>query len=270
MLELNQIYLGDCLDVMNRIDDNFIDMILADPPYGTTACRWDAVIPLEPMWEYLKRIIKRQGAIVMTASQPFTTILIYSNLKMFKYCWVWEKDQTHSPLNAKYQPLKVHEDIVVFSKSASTFSKKGSMIYNPQMTQGEPYPQKSGKNNRYKPSSFTFHTKMLAKPDANPTGLRYPRSVIKFVKDRGLHPTQKPVAMMEYLIKTYTNEGNIVLDFAAGSGTTGIACQNLNRNFILIEKDDIIFKGAYERLNENKSLIDTKNDKKSVQNNRKQ
>ena len=238
---------GDCLEVMPTLEDGSVDMVLADPPYGTTACKWDSVIPLEPMWENLKRLAKKNAAIVMTASQPFTPKLIASNMKMFKYCWVWEKDKGTCFMNAPYQPMKCHEDIVVFSQLASTYSSRGSMNYFPQKTQGKPY-----KAQRKKSGSYVFHTKPESKghvPTDN-KGERYPRSVLRFNPDRGLHPTQKPVALMEYLIKTYTNEGDTVLDFTMGSGTTGVACKNLGRNFIGIEKDAEYYEIAKKRIDD--------------------
>ena len=228
---------------MKDIPDGSVDMVLADPPYGTTACKWDSIIPLEPMWEQLKRVTKKNAAIVMTASQPFTTTLISSNMRMFKYCWVWVKEQSHTPLNAKHQPLKVHEDITVFSKSAGTFSKKGSMRYFPVMTTGKPYI-----SNKVKDGSHATHGSMNMDASTVNNGTRYPKSVVKVSRERGKHPTQKPVALMEYMIKTYTNEGETVLDFTMGSGTTGVACKNLNRNFIGIELDPDYFKIAQERI----------------------
>jgi len=228
---------GDCLEKMKDIPDGSVDMVLTDPPYGTTACKWDSIIPLEPMWEQLKRVIKPNGAIVMTASQPFTTTLIASNMKMFKYCWVWDKSQITNFLNSKRQPLRRTEDVVVF------YAKQ--CHYSPQMARGEPY-----KINR------THATDNYGAQVANSTdneGVRFPDGIIDIPQARikGGHPTQKPVALMEYLIKTYTNEGEVVLDFTMGSGTTGVACKNLNRNFIGIEIDPEYFKIAKKRINEN-------------------
>lgn len=229
---------GDCLERMKEIPDGSVDMVLTDPPYGTTACAWDSIVPLEPMWEQLKRIIKPRGAIVMTASQPFTTTLISSNMKMFKYCWIWEKNFSTNFLHAKRQPLRKHEEVVVF------YNKTGQ--YYPQKTTGHKPTQPAigssignlwhGDNNRnYKGGETT----------------RYPTSIIKInavdPKQR-LHPSQKPVALMEYLIKTYTNEGETVLDFTAGSFTTGVACVNLNRKFIGIEMDDKYFEIGVKRI----------------------
>ena len=230
---------GDCLDRMEEIESGSVGMVLADPPYGTTACKWDSVIPLEPMWEQLKRVIKPNGAIVMTASQPFTTTLISSNIKMFKYCWVWKKPQGVDPFMAKIRPLNNIEDVVVFAKTKT--------LYNPQKTKGKPY-----KIDRDK----TLRVHEITGANMRPTttvnvGDRLPTRVLDFKQERGYHPTQKPVALMEYLIKTYTNEGETVLDFTMGSGTTGVACTNLNRNFIGIELDENYFKIAEKRINEN-------------------
>ena len=229
--------LGDCLERMKEIPDGSVDMILADPPYGTTACKWDSVIDLPSMWEQLKRVIKPNGAIVMTASQPFTTTLIASNMKQFKYCWVWEKTMASNFALAKKQPFKKHEDVVVFYKSQPD--------YNPQMEVGQPYTDK--------PRSRTMGVTGNALPDKkaiNNKGTRYPSSVQKFSNGNNgsIHPTQKPVALMEYLIKTYTNEGETVLDFCIGSGTTGVACKNTGRKFIGIEKDAGYFEIAKQRL----------------------
>ncbi len=232
---------GDCLERMKDIPDGSVDMVLTDPPYGTTACKWDSIIPLEPMWTQLKRVIKPNGVIVMTASQPFTSILVCSNLEMFKYDWTWEKPKGTGHLNAKKQPMRNKEDIVVFYSKPCT--------YNPQMSEGEPYKNKAGKDHSSSSSmteSYGAYTNF--RNDNN--GVRYPKQVLKFgVVERGtVHPTQKPVALMEYLIKTYTNEGETVLDFTMGSGTTGVACSNLNRKFIGIELDEGYFEIAKNRI----------------------
>jgi len=220
---------GDCLERMKEIPDGSVDMVLTDPPYGITACKWDSIIPLEPMWAQLKRVIKPNGAIVMTASQPFTTTLIASNMKMFKYCWVWHKRTSANIGAARYQPLKTHEDIVVFSGK-----------YKPQMVKGKKR-MKGGKVNNSEVVGGM-------KPVYYESDEYYPCSILDIKSERGLHPTQKPVALMEYLIKTYTNEGETVLDFTMGSGTTGVACKNLNRKFIGIELDKDYFKIAKERI----------------------
>lgn len=236
---------GDCLEVMKEIPDGSVDMVLTDPPYGTTACKWDYVIPFEPMWEQLKRITKKNGAIVMTASQPFTSILVTSNLKMFKYCWVWEKSKASNFLQAGYMPLKAHEDVVVFCGG-------NKPTYNPQMTDGKPY---SGEKRAGKKGSNSEVVNKVPNPkfrNGSADGKRKPRTVQYFKtpesEGKTQHPTQKPVALMEYLIKTYTNEGETVLDFTMGSGTTGVACKNLNRNFVGIELDEGYFKIAEERI----------------------
>lgn len=229
---------GDCLERMKEIESGSVDMILTDPPYGTTACKWDSIIPLEPMWDQLKRIIKPNGAIVMTASQPFTTTLIASNLKMFKYCWVWDKKRPSNPMLAKKQCLKVHEDIAVFYKEFGAYNPQG-LIETDGRPRGGTAPSKT---------KLGFG-KSIKKPYKQ-THTNYPRSIVQFGTDnsKNVHPTQKPVALMEYLIKTYTNEGETVLDFACGSGTAGVAAKNLGRNFIGIEMDDNYFEVAKERI----------------------
>jgi len=228
---------GDCLDRMKEIESGSVDMILTDPPYATTACKWDSIIPLEPMWEQLKRIIKPNGAIVMTASQPFTSVLVSSNLKGFKYCWIWEKERPSNPMLAKKQCLKYHEDVVVFYNSLPT--------YNPIMTEGKNnHGTKEGKH-------FNKITQSNSNYKANTSNKKYPKSIIKFASERGktVHPTQKPLALMEYLLRTYTNENETVLDFTMGSGTTGVAAKNLNRRFIGIELDEDYFNIAQGRIN---------------------
>ena len=221
---------------MKKIPDGSIDLVLTDPPYGTTACKWDTIIDLEVMWLELKRIIKPNGAIVMTASQPFTTTLIMSNHTMFRYEMIWAKNRGTGIFNAKKMPLKSHENILVFYKALPT--------YNPQMTEGKPYKAKQGKQSE----AFGMNTGKVIVTEN--TGTRYPLTVHTFSSTNGKnqHPTQKPVALMEYLIKTYTNEGETVLDFTMGSGTTGVACKNLNRNFIGIELDETYFSIAKERI----------------------
>jgi site-specific DNA-methyltransferase (adenine-specific) len=230
---------------MKDIDDKSIDMILADLPYNTTACKWDKMIPLEPLWDQYKRIIKDNGAIVLTASQPFTTKLINSNMQLFRYVWEWEKEQGVNFLLAKKQPLKIHEDVVVFYKQQPT--------YNPQMTKGKPYI--SGKGDSGEVTGGVNKIQTVNK------GTRYPTTRLKFNRQTGKHPTQKPVALFEYLIKTYTNEGDLVLDNVAGSGTTGVACQNLGRNFILIEKEPEYVEICEKRLAENSCTQEQKLEK---------
>lgn len=236
---------GDCLERMKEIPDGSVDMILADPPYGTTACKWDSIIPIEPMWAQLKRVIKPNGAIVMTASQPFTSILVCSNLKMFKYEWVWEKDGGSNFATVKYQPMKEHESVLVFSK--------GKTSYN-QIKQDRIGSRKGRKTHTVDSGRIdSVYGSQLGGKRLSVGELRCPRSIQRFNRERGLHPTQKPVALMEYLIKTYTNEGETVLDFTMGSGTTGVACVNLNRNFIGIELDENYFNIAKERIEKARS-----------------
>jgi site-specific DNA-methyltransferase (adenine-specific) len=227
---------GDCLERMKEIPDGSVDMILTDPPYGTTACKWDSIIPLEPMWEYLKRIIKPNGAIVMTASQPFTSALVMSNPKMFCYEWIWVKSKITGVLNAKRMPVRKHEQILVFSsrKSTGTYNAQGLIKKGTITKQGGNSDNYGKRNAKEYVQEFT----------------NWPRDVLE-IKSEGktVHPTQKPVALMEYLIRTYTNEGETVLDFTMGSGTTGVAAKSLNRNFIGIELDQVYFDIAEARIN---------------------
>ena len=312
---------GDCLELMKTIPDGSVDMILTDPPYGTTACKWDSVIPFESMWVELKRIIKSSGVIVLFASQPFTTKLIHSNMEMFRYSWVWEKEQGVNFLSANKQPMKVHEDIIIFytdlggqrgaaseynpirdylkneRKLAGLTAKKAKNIlgntmgehyftngvqfcipseenykklqstgffslsyselkrwcdelelniktptYNPQMTIGVPYVSGGGNSGEV--------TSGVQKIQTKNTGTRYPRSIQKFKRETGKKKKKKPVALLEYLIKTYTQESETVLDFTMGSGSTGVACVNTGRKFIGIEMDDNYFNIAKKRIQE--------------------
>ena len=240
---------GDCLERMKEIPDGSVEMILTDPPYGTTACKWDSIIPLEPMWEQLKRVIKPKGAIVMTASQPFTTILISSNMSMFKYCWVWEKTKAGNFQQAKNAPLKKHEDIVVFSEGVigHLSQTKKRMSYNPQgLTECDLFIQR---NEVEDPHNYQRKNGIIKGFKQSQTG--YPSSVLRYGSVHNPpHPTQKPVALMEYLIKTYTNTGETVLDFTMGSGSTGVACVNTGRKFIGIELDVGYFEIAKNRIAE--------------------
>jgi len=233
-----EILLGDCLELMKDIPNGSIDMILADLPYGTTACKWDTIIPFDKLWEQYERIIKPNGAIVLTASQPFTSALVMSNPDWFKYEWIWEKSHPTGFASSKYNPLKYHESVLIFCE--------GKTVYNPQMTKGKPN-HSMGKivnGGQIKSESQVNITAIQSQQSEN----KFPKSVQKFSNPRfkGMHPTQKPVALFEYLIKTYTNEGDLVLDNCAGSGTTAIACLNTNRQFIVMEKEqkyyDIILK----------------------------
>jgi len=237
MIQINRIYNMDCLEGMKKIDDKSIDMILCDLPYGTTACKWDTVIPFEPLWEQYERVIKDNGAIVLTASQPFTSALVMSKPDLFRYEWIWEKTIASNFMLVKKQPAKKHENILVFYKKQPT--------YNPQMEVGKPYKDRARKR------TVSVHGgQETTKKPINNKGTRYPSSVQLFSNgnNHNIHPTQKPVALCEYFIKTYTNEGETVLDNCMGSGTTGVACKNLNRNFIGIELDEEYFKIAKERI----------------------
>jgi site-specific DNA-methyltransferase (adenine-specific) len=226
------LYLGDCLELMKQIPDQSIDMVLCDLPYGTTQNKWDSVIPFNDLWSQYKRICK--GAIVLTAQSPFDKSLGASNIEMLKYEWIWEKEMGSGHLNAKKAPLKNHENVLVFYAKQPT--------YNPQFEfNGKPYVAVSGKGS----SNYGSQVETVTEND----GRRYPKTVIKFSRDREkVHPTQKPVALMEYMIRTYTNENNLVLDNTMGSGTTGVACLNTNRKFIGMEQDKAYFDIACERI----------------------
>lgn len=239
MLEINKIHQGDCLKIMPEIEDKSIDMILCDLPYGTVHCNWDTIIPFEPLWAQYKRIIKDDGAVVLTSVQPFTTQLINSNPDMFKYCMVWDKVNASNFVQAKKSPLKTHEDICIFSFGTDGSRSKNPMKYNPQglikinktlnnglSAGGESFNKKNKEKSMFINESYIQEY----------TG--YPKTILTFKPDnKKLHPTQKPVKLFEYLIKTYTNKNDIVLDNCAGSGTTGEACILTDRNYILIEME---------------------------------
>jgi len=239
---------GDCLDLMKTIPDGSIDMVMCDLPYGTTACKWDSVIAFEPLWEQYRRVCKKNAAIVLTASQPFTSVLIGSNLSMFKYCWVWEKNRPTGFLDAKKRPMRAHEDIAVFYDTQPT--------YNPQKTKGKPNHCTGVKKGKKDTVKADIYAGDYSRVPADKSGEKYPRSVQFFEGlnptggDKPVHPTQKPVALMEYLIKTYTNPGETVLDNTMGSGTTGVACMNIGRRFVGIERDPDYFKIAESRIHE--------------------
>lgn len=238
-MDLNKIYLGDCLEIMKDIEDKRVDLILCDLPYGVTSRNeWDEIIPFDKLWEQYKRIIKDNGVIVLTAIQPFASMIVMSNLEMFKYEWIWEKTQGTGFLNSKKQPLRNHEQILVFYKSQPA--------YNPQMWQSNPYIAK-----RLDKSYSTNYGKQKRVDTINTDGKRYPLTIQKFKYDsEKIHPTQKPLALFEYLIKTYTKEGDLVLDNCIGSGTTAIACLRTNRNFIGTELSEKYYKIANKRLKE--------------------
>jgi len=235
---------GDCLELMKSIKDGSVDMILCDLPYGTTKNKWDIVIPFDLMWEQYNRILKDKGSVILFGSQPFTTDLIYSNRKSFKYEMIWDKGRGSGHLNAKIMPLRKHDNILVFGK--------GSITYNPQMTEGKAYTRTSnaescrGNYNKHKDSTIVND------------GYRYPTTIIYYPIGRQqdkIHPTEKPVGLLEILLKQYTNEGEIVVDNCMGSGTTGVACINTNRRFIGIEQDDKYFDICIERLTEANNKI---------------
>jgi site-specific DNA-methyltransferase (adenine-specific) len=231
---------------MLEIPDGSVDMVLCDLPYGTTACKWDTVIPFEPLWSAYRRVAKKNAAIVLTASQPFTSVLIGSNLSMFKYCWVWEKTRPGDIFNAKNKPLKSHEDVCVFSEGTTANGSPNKMPYFPQDV-GEG----GVKTNNPDEQERAFKSKRPSHKVSHVThGSGYPRSVLKVPNPNAgsVHPTQKPVALMEYLIRTYTNPGELVLDNTMGSGTTGVACVNTDRRFIGIERDPEYFRIAEERI----------------------
>ncbi len=224
---------GDCLSKMKEIPDGSIDMVLTDPPYGITACKWDSIIPLERMWKELNRVIKCNGAILLMAMQPFSSALVMSQPKMFKYEWVWQKECGTGFLYAKKQPLRNNESILVFYKIQPT--------YNPQFTKGDPYWCKQG-------TASDCYNNMQGGVTIN-HGKRYPVTIQKFRRDKGkFHPTQKPELLMEYLISTYTNPSDTVLDFTMGSGTTGVACKKLSRRFVGIELQREYFEIAKRRI----------------------
>lgn len=224
---------GNCLELMKDIPDGSVDMILCDLPYGITKCKWDSVIPFDVLWEQYNRVIKDNGAIVLFAQGVFTHKLAMSNIAHYKYEWIWRKSFATGFLNSKRIPLRAHENILVFYKKPPT--------YNPQFTQGKPYKTKNG-------ALSPVYDENFASVETVSDGRRYPIDVLDFKIEKGLHPTQKPVALLEYLIKTYTNEGETVMDNCMGSGSTGVACVNTNRNFIGMELDKTYFDVAKERI----------------------
>jgi DNA modification methylase len=239
-----ELYNADCLIKMADIPDGSVDMVLADPPYGTTACKWDSVIPLEPMWEQLKRVIKSNGAIVMTASQPFTSLLGASNIPWLKYDWTWVKTRATGHLNAKKMPMKNKEDILVFYKELPTYNPQGLVDVDRVVWNSLSDSKRGVSSDPTSTVSGGIRHEPYKQLKSN-----YPRQLIEIQSEgKTVHPTQKPVALMEYLIKTYTMEGETVLDFTMGSGTTGVACKRLGRSFIGIEKDEKYFAIAKERI----------------------
>ena len=239
----NKIYHGDCLEIMPTLPNESIDIILCDLPYGTTKNKWDAIIPFELLWKEYKRLIKPNGAIILTASQPFTSFLVMSNIKWFKYQWVWKKTKATGFFDAKKRPLNDFEDVCVFYKKQP--------IYNPQMTKAEKIYNRGFVTRKH--SENYGKEKIFFQLES---GLRYPKRIIEICNastNNIIHPTQKPVALFEYLIKTYTNEGDLILDNCAGSFTTAIAAMNTNRDYICIEKDDKYFELGCKRIAKHKN-----------------
>lgn len=247
---INKIINADCLDILKELPDKCVDVCIADPPYGTTSCKWDAIIPFESMWKELNRVVKDNGAICLFGSEPFSSLLRCSNLEMFKYDWIWDKKSAGNILCAKYQPLKQHEIISIFSKCTHN--------YFPIFTRGC---RDRTKNKATSKKSDIFSClksgKFIHSDKNKPADARYPKSIIQVSKQssescngKALHPTQKPVELIEYLIETYTNENEVILDFCSGSGTTAVACHNLHRRFICIEKDPEYYAASVERLEE--------------------
>lgn len=227
---------GDCFERMKEIADGSVDMILTDPPYGVTCCAWDKVQAFEPMWEEYRRIIKPNGCIAIFAGEPFSSALIQSNLKMYRYELIWKKNQASDFLNAKQKPLRIHDKIQIFYQK--------SPVYHPQKTKGKPY------RRSVCPALREMYRELEERERVNATGERYPTTVIHFPMERGEHPTQKPVPLLAWLIRTYTNEGDTVLDSFMGSGSTGIACVQEGRRFIGIEREDKYFEVAKRRIEE--------------------
>jgi site-specific DNA-methyltransferase (adenine-specific) len=244
LIEVNKIYNEDCLEGMKRIDDKSIDMILCDLPYGTTKCEWDVVIPFKPLWEQYERVIKDNGAIVLFGSEPFSSSLRLSNIKLFKYDWVWDKVSVVGFANAKKMPLRNIEMISVFYKNQPTYNPQGLIKIEPKkIKNGRTHKEKGEKGitaingGRFKEEYVQEYT-------------NYPKQILTFNREKGSHPTQKPVALFEYLIKTYTNEGETVLDNCMGSGTTAVACINTNRQYIGFELDTNYYDIAQNRIAE--------------------
>ncbi|MEK3955331.1 DNA-methyltransferase [Psychrobacillus sp. FSL K6-1464] len=244
-IELNTIYNMDCLEGMKHIPDKSVDLILCDLPYGTTNCDWDSIIPFEELWQHYKRVIKDNGAIVLTASQPFTTKLIASNMKWFRYEWIWKKGNHVTGFqNANRMPLKNHENVCVFYKKLPTYQPQGIMKIKPKIVKSNPSMQVLGKQNK------TLNKYHLVRHK------NYPKSILDFPREsKTFHPTQKPIDLFEYIIRTYTNEGETVLDNCMGGFTTAIACDNANRNWIGFELQEEYCEKGLSRINENRKEL---------------
>lgn len=236
---------GDCLELMKDIPDKSIDMILCDLPYGTTSCKWDIIIPFDELWKEYERIISDIGAVVLFGTEPFSSKLRLSNMSLYKYDWKWIKSKVGNFLNCKNSPLKKYEDIIIFSKGTIANGSPKLMKYNPQGLIEVNKKRNNGNRNK----NATIGNRPSRQGEYKQKFTNYPINILEFANEDGLHPTQKPVALLEYLIKTYTNEGETVLDNCMGSGSTGVACMNTNRNFIGIELDEKYFEIAKERIN---------------------
>ena len=250
MSDIIELFHGDAIEVMKQLPDGIIDLVLCDPPYGTTECSWDAIIPLDQMWEQIFRISKPLATFVFTASQPFTSMLGASNMEMLKYAWVWEKNRPTGHVHAKNKPMKKHEDVLIFSRGTTAHASQSSrrMTYNPQGLTALPEP-KVRRVNTVGDETVLSHRK--SHRDTVRVVEGFPHSILQYntpSKDERVHPTQKPIDLFEYLVKTYSNEDEVVLDFSMGSGTTGVACVNTNRNFIGIEKNLDFFRIAKTRI----------------------
>lgn len=231
------LFLGDCLEIMPQLEDKSIDMVMCDLPYEKTACSWDSLIDLDLLWKQYNRVCKDNAAMVFTAVQPFTSLLVQSNIKNFRYELIWEKPQGTNPMSASIMPLRSHENILVFYRKIPT--------YNPQMEKGSPYKGFQSQNSKI----GEVYGSLKSVHRNNSEGTRYPKTVLKFQQEKtGLHPTQKPVALMEYLIKTFSNENDVILDNTMGSGSTGVAALRTGRKFVGIEKEETYFNTAKERL----------------------
>ena len=230
---------GDCLKLMKDIPSGSVDLVLCDPPYGTTDCSWDSVLPFDQLWAEYDRVLKPNGAAVLFAAQPFTTQLIGSNRKAFRYCWYWLKNQPSGFAYARYQPMRKVEDVCVFYRHYPTYNPQGLQEITHKKTRRKKTPPREGV---YKMSTLL--------DEYTPRYTNYPKNVLQFNSERGYHPTQKPVPLLEYLVKTYTNEGDTVLDNCAGSGSTGVACVRTNRHFIGIEQNKVYFDVAQKRIEE--------------------
>ena len=230
---------GDCLELMKDIPDGAVDLILCDPPYGTTDCKWDIILPFEKLWEEYNRVLKHDGAVVLFAAQPFTTTLIHSNKRAFRYCWYWLKNQPTGFAFAKYQPMRQVEDICVFYRKHGTYNPQGIQAIRGAKVRKR---KASDKENVYDMTTLL--------KEYTPRFKNYPKNVLQFSTERGLHPTQKPVPLLEYLVRTYTNEGDTVLDNCMGSGSTGVACARTGRHFIGMEQNKVYFDIAQKRIEE--------------------